>query len=207
MKNMTKAHEGDGQMSGLRERKKVKTRAMIEEHALRLFVQQGYEATTVEQIAEAAEVSPSTFFRYFPAKEDIVLNNLPNAAVIELFGTQPLDLTPLQALRASVRQMRTKMTPEEYELLKSRFEVIHAVPELKSLAIKEFIRIRERFAELIASRMGRKADDFEVVVFAGAVIGVWIAVLHSVKGCSKIEEFPNKFDKALQQLESGFTLQ
>jgi hypothetical protein len=113
--------------------------------------------------------------------------SLPNAAVIELFGTQPLDLTPLQALRAAVRQLQSNMTPEEYELLKNRFEVIHAVPELKTLAIKEFVRIRERFAELIANRMGRKADDFEVVVFAGAVIGVWIAVLHSVKGCSKIE--------------------
>lgn len=206
MRNMTKAHETDGQMSGLRERKKVKTRAMIEEHALKLFVKQGYEATTVEQIAEAAEVSPSTFFRYFPAKEDLVLGNMPNTAVIELFGTQPLELSPLQALRASVRQMRANMTPEEYDLLKSRFEVIHAVPELKSLAIKEFVRLRERFAELIAYRVGRKADDFDVVVFAGAVIGVWIAVLHSVKGCAKIEEFPNKFDKALQQLESGFVL-
>jgi hypothetical protein len=102
--------------------------------------------------------------------------------------------------------MQTSMTSEEYELLKTRFEVIHAVPELKALAIKEFVRIRERFAELIASRTRRKADDFDVVVFAGAVIGIWIAVLHSVKGCSKIEEFPNKFDKALQQLESGFML-
>ena len=60
---------------GLRERKKAETRAAIQHEALRLFRVQGYDETTTEQIAEAAEDPPSTLFRYFPSKEDLALTD------------------------------------------------------------------------------------------------------------------------------------
>ena len=87
---------------GLRERKKAKTRALIQEHALRLFREQGYDATSVEQIAEAAEVSPSTVFRYFPTKPDLVIYDDLDERMIEAFRAQPPELNALQALRAFV---------------------------------------------------------------------------------------------------------
>jgi AcrR family transcriptional regulator len=76
------------QPAGLRERKKAKTRASIREHALRLFREQGYGATTVEQIAEAAEVSPATFYRYFPTKEDVVLQDDMDVLALEALEQQ-----------------------------------------------------------------------------------------------------------------------
>ena len=94
-------------MLGLRERKKAKTKAAIQEHALRLFREQGYAETTVEQIAAAAEVSPSTFFRYFPAKEDTVLTDLVDREAFQLMVDAPAELTPLEALRHAVIRVDT----------------------------------------------------------------------------------------------------
>ena len=88
--------------SGLRERKKAKTRASLREHALRLFRDQGYTATTVEQIAAAAEVSPSTFFRYFPTKEDLVLQDDMDTRLIEALEQQPPDLGAVAAICSTV---------------------------------------------------------------------------------------------------------
>ena len=68
---------------GLRERKKAKTRTAIQHVALRPFREQGCEATTIEQIAEAVEISPSTFFRYYGAKEDLVLTDDYDPLIIE----------------------------------------------------------------------------------------------------------------------------
>src|SRR4029079_542429 len=95
----------NGTMSspGLRERKKQKTRWAIQEHALRLFAEQGYDATTIDQIAAAAEVSPSTFFRYFPTKEDLVIADEYDAVLVEGLRNQPPEVSPVEAMRQAIR--------------------------------------------------------------------------------------------------------
>ena len=84
---------------GLRERKKIKTRQAIRREAFRLIDENGYATTTVEQIAEAAEVSPSTFFRYFPSKESLLLADDLDPLILAAFEAQPPDLSPTQAFR------------------------------------------------------------------------------------------------------------
>src|SRR6516164_10407376 len=123
---------------GLRERKKARTRAAIREHALRLFREQGYQRTTVEQIASAAEVSPSTFFRYFPTKEDLVLQDDMDTRMLEAFERQPSDLSPLSAVRAAVREMFDSYTEADLETLGETTVLTLTVPEVRARAMDEF---------------------------------------------------------------------
>ena len=87
---------------GLRERKKIKLRRAIQTTALRLFETQGYEHTTVEQIAEAAETSTTTFYRYFPTKEDVVLDNDASPLFEVAVATRPAG----ESLTATIRAWR-----------------------------------------------------------------------------------------------------
>ncbi len=105
-----------GRPAGLRERKKARTRAAIREHALRLFREQGYAATTVEQIAAAADVSPATFFRYFPTKEDVVLqDDFDILTTLESLNAQPRDLSPIAAMPGAAASAYAAMTEQDLE--------------------------------------------------------------------------------------------
>ena len=160
---------------GLRERKKAKTRAAIQEHALRLFRDQGYDATTAEQIAEAAEVSPSTFFRYFGSKEEVVAYDALDPILIEAWRAQPPDLPPIVALRKAIEIAFGGLTPEQVAEMMSRGRLMYSEPELRSAAISELIRSGQLMIDELAVRMGRPPDDFEVRVYVGAVVGAMLA--------------------------------
>jgi AcrR family transcriptional regulator len=162
--------------AGLRERKKARTRASLREHALRLFREQGYQATTVEQIAAAAEVSPSTFFRYFPTKEDVVLQDDMDTRMVEAFARQPRELPPIAAARAAMREAWASFTSEEWAQISEGARLSVSVPEIRARAMNEFSRTIGVIAAAIARRTGRAPDDIKVRVFAGAVIGVMMSV-------------------------------
>jgi AcrR family transcriptional regulator len=203
---MSRVSQADNPPSpGLRERKKAKTRAAIQEHALRLFQEQGYDATTVEQIAEAAEVSPSTFFRYFPTKEDVVLYDDLDPVFIAAFGAQPPELTPIQAMRGAMRAVFTRVPREEMNKQLERGQLILSVPELRMRFWDQIAESFDLFATAIAKRTGLPASDITVITFAGAVGGALLAaMLASVDALE--EDFVGVIDAALAYLEAGMPL-
>src|ERR1017187_10508327 len=118
--------------TGLRERKKAKTRGEIQAHALRLFREQGYDATTVQQIIEEAEVSESTFFRYFPTKAEVVLSDDFDPLITEAFRRQPPELSPVQALRAAFKSAFDELSAQEESEQQERMRISLSVPELRA---------------------------------------------------------------------------
>jgi AcrR family transcriptional regulator len=203
--------------AGLRERKKARTRASLREHALRLFREQGYQATTVEQIAAAAEVSPSTFFRYFPTKEDVVLQDDMDTRMMTAFARQPPDLAPIAAVRAAMREAWDSFTPQEWEQIREGGRLSLSVPEIRARAMSEFARTINVLAAVLARRVGRPSDDLRVRVLAGAVIGVMMAVFLPEEPAGSAEsevtsvaglgpDSVSRIDEALALLESGFPL-
>jgi AcrR family transcriptional regulator len=201
---------GQERPDGLRERKKAKTRAAIRDHALRLFREHGYQRTTVEQIAAAAEVSPSTFFRYFPTKEDVVLQDDMDTRMIEALERQPAGLTPISAVRAAVRDAFASYTEADLDVISETSALSMTVPEIRARATDEFTRTIGVVAEALAKRAGRSADDLAVRTAAGAIVGVMMSLAlpweDMATGRKPIEDLFGRVDQALALLEAGLPL-
>ena len=192
--------------AGLRERKKARTRAAIQNEALRLFRSQGFDATTVEQLAAAADISPSTFFRYFPTKEAVVMYDAIDPRVAEVFRAQPPDVSVIEAIRRAIRITFAEMPPDERERQAEREALIRTVPELRLRMLEEFARSMDLIVELAAQRSGRSTDDPVVRDLAGAIIGISMATWLEGGEASHSHDFLRALDEGLARLQGGFRI-
>lgn len=166
----------DPSTPGLRERKKARTRQTLREEAFRLFREHGYAQTTVEQIAAAADVSPSTFFRYFPSKEELVIADDVDPVIIELFRAQPEDATLFDALRAAVTGVASSMSEEQWRFEQERAALLSTEPQLHGAMRQETQRSVDLIADLVAERCHLDVADLRVRAIAGALVGGYQAM-------------------------------
>jgi AcrR family transcriptional regulator len=190
---------------GLRERKKARTKAAIQQQALRLFRDRGYDATTVEQVAEAAEVSASTVFRYFPTKEDLVVSDDYDPLFIESFRAQPAGLTPIEAIRAAITVALKDLSAAELAAQRDREMLIFTVPELWAASLENINQGMALMASLVAERVGRDQDDAAVRTFTGAVLGVSLEVMLRWAKEPQLDVVA-EIDGALARLAAGLPL-
>lgn len=157
--------------AGLTERNKVRTRREMAEAAGRLFLERGYDATTVQDIADAAGVSPRTFFRYFPAKEDVVtaLASASMDDVIDHLGERDENETPRSALTAMLRAV---LAPVRDDADGARgFQILlRDTPALRGRWLEERRKSRDRLAEALLPWFADDADPLARRLLAGAVL-------------------------------------
>jgi AcrR family transcriptional regulator len=184
----------------LRDRKKIQTRRLIRNEAMRLIKENGYANTTVEQIAEAAEVSPSTFFRYFPSKEMVLIANDLDLVTVEALERQPADMASLQAFRRALEITMATLSEDEWRFERARLKMVLSIPELRAAQFDAYRRTVAMLTEADCGRTGREPDDFEVRVFVGALAGGLMAVLDRASG------LPERMYRALDFMEAGMPL-
>jgi AcrR family transcriptional regulator len=139
-----------------RERKKLETRQALEQAALRLFAQQGYEQTTVEDIAEAADVAVRTFFRYFSSKQDVLFGDVVTDRITRLrsdLANRPEDEDPIDSVRAVLDLLDFK-GPDEEEAIMARLELMAAQPSLVTRYLEIVDELRSVMVDFVAERTG-----------------------------------------------------
>ncbi|WP_328750167.1 TetR/AcrR family transcriptional regulator [Streptomyces sp. NBC_00285] len=161
----------DRPQPGLRERKKIKTREEIRTATYALIKEQGYDATTVEQIAERAEVSPSTVFRYFPTKEDIVLTDEYDPLMLEELRTRPADESWMDSVRHVMRIAIEGNLAQDVEVARMRAHLGVQVPAVRARMVESMSQTSRLLREAIAERSGLDPNGLEVRVCAMSLIG------------------------------------
>jgi len=166
---------------GLRERKKQRTRQSIIDAAIRLFAEQGYTETTLVEIAEAAEISPSTFFNYFSSKDDIVFGLLD--AVIESARNRvlgrPDDESASKAVLAWVADDLIAVERPYSEALRSIPKIVASDPDLRSEERLRFAQLEDVLAAAFARDLGESPDGLRArvmtTVAVRGMVDVWNA--------------------------------
>jgi AcrR family transcriptional regulator len=166
---------------GLRERKKQRTRQSIIDVAVRLFAERGYAETTLVEIAEVAEISPSTFFNYFPSKVDIVFG-LMDAVIESARGRvlgRPDGESASQAVLAWVADDLIAVERPYSEALRSIPRIVDSDADLRSEERLRFARLEDVLATAFARDIGESPDGLRARVMATiavrGMVDVWNA--------------------------------
>ena len=168
---------------GRRERKKAATRARIIEEATSLFRRRGYQATTIEDITEAADVAPRTFYSYFDAKVDVALAQFEEWAELhyEAMAARPLGETPLEMAEGALADMaRLGYLSSErlrddhgapYPPIAAAVVLSETEPEVAGRLYQVIIGMQSRVTELLRSRLGYPLGAIEPRIIAVVLLG------------------------------------
>jgi AcrR family transcriptional regulator len=197
---------------GLRERHRRQTAATLEEVALRLFTERGFDAVTVDDIAAGADVCRRTFFRYYASKEDVVLSDHPDRLdeIRENLIARPADEPPLTALRHTLLALVDRYSDDRPRMLQ-RFRIMAATPSLQGRSLVHQRAWETAVTEIVAERMNvdPKTDLRPAVVAATTLaalrvaVGAWFNSDGEADVAALFEETLDLLDGGLHRADSG----
>jgi len=195
---------GHGAGSGHPGRRRITSREELEQTAFTLFAAQGFEATTVDEIATAAGIGRRTFFRYFPSKNDIpwgAFEDELDRMRVRLKACPP-EVPLMDAIRLALIDFN-HVAPAQVPLHRRRMELILRVPTLLAHSTLRFTAWREVVAEFVADRTGRRPGELAPQAIAHAVLGVSVAAYEHWLD-HPAADLGVLLDDAMRQLDGAF---
>lgn len=188
---------------GLRERKLLAAMHRIQDAALDLFDAHGYAAVTVEQIAAASEVSPSSVYRYFGTKERILLWDEYDPLIVEHLVEELGDASPLAAARRVMLKLMAEVLGQDEPFLRRRMRHLMSDAALEAEMARQVQATSELVGKVVAARLGRPHEDLEIQVFSHAVVGGLLGGLHHWHGTGFREPLLRVLERSFDLLETG----
>lgn len=191
---------------GLRERKKLKTMRHIQEVALNLFDEHGYAAVTIERIAAEAEVSPSSIYRYFGTKEQLVLYDEYDPMILSMLETGFPDSDPIDALRQSIAILTHEILPNDGELIRRRMRFVLGEPSVRAGMVRQIEELDGLIRQVLAQRVGRTPDELDIKVVSRALVSGFVAALEHWYEQDLDEPMEDLLDRTFAILVGGLKL-
>jgi AcrR family transcriptional regulator len=182
-----------------RQRKKTATRDRIRASALRLFREQGYEATTVEQIAAAAGVSHMTFFRYFPAKEDVALSDGYDPLIASLIAQTPAGWPLVKRIRTVLVQGLRQVYSADRDAFLTQNKLVVSTPALRDRLWADQIATQQLILQALGAGQDQPPSFQDRVTVAACLAAASTAILTWVEN-DGTADLPSLMEQAFDTL-------
>lgn len=190
--------------TGLRARNKRERRRRLEDVAMELFERDGFDKTTIEQIAAAAGLAPRTFFSYFSTKDDLVLADYTDrlSRILDELEQRPADEPAWDALRASFAAVAADYEAEA-ERLRRRFLIMATNPSVFARSLQLQAGWEQTLTERLTSRLDGDPDDQTPRLLAATALAVMRASLQHWLTSSRAAPLPTLVQRSFDHLGAG----
>ena len=184
----------------LRQRRRLRTKAQLQDEAVALFAEKGYDQTSVDDIAHAAAVSPRTFYRYFACKEDIVLwdeyDELPPG---ELWNARDGE-DPYTLMVRRLRELTAQLYHQDPQRLLRRTRLCYTVPAIRARFINQQLDMLGPYYTQLAQATGVQSDDLQLLVRLAAAFAAMLVAMERWQRNDGREDLATLVDEALAAL-------